>query len=150
MIVASLLCAAEGLLAAQRGQPAAADGPKTVPLTLASTADVNPDVEGRPSPIVVRLYQLKGDTAFSRADFFALFDDDEKALGSELVVRDEYVLDPREIRNLRIAVSDEARFIGVIAAFRDLRNAEWRVAVPAPIRGLTISVERARLKLFPD
>src|SRR5262245_62038716 len=38
--------------------------PSNVKLTLRAAADVNPDGNGRPSPVVVRIYQLKTDTAF--------------------------------------------------------------------------------------
>ncbi len=115
-------------------------------LTIAASADTNPDATGRPSPVVVRVYQLKGDTAFSVAEFFPLFDDDQKVLGPELISREEYVLAPAEKRIVEVAVSDDARFVGAVAAFRDIRNSEWRVLVPAAPNGMmTVAVERARV-----
>lgn len=122
--------------------------PKPAPaaLTIAASADTNPDATGRPSPVVLRVYQLKGDAAFTGAEFFPLFDDDQKVLGAELISRDEYVLAPSEKRILEVAVSDDARFVGAVAAFRDIRNAEWRVLVPAARNGMmTVAVERARV-----
>jgi type VI secretion system protein VasD len=116
-------------------------------MTLAASADANPDATGRPSPVVVRVYQLRTDAAFVGADFFALFDDDQKALGQELISRDEFVLAPSEQRMLDVTVSGEARFVGAVAAFRDIRNAQWRGLVPAPKNGLTVAVERARIVL---
>jgi type VI secretion system protein VasD len=124
--------------------------PKPIPaaLTIAASADTNPDDTGRPSPVVVRVYQLKGDAAFTGAEFFPLFDDDQKVLGAELISRDEYVLAPSEQRIVEVAVSDDARFVGAVAAFRDIRNAEWRVLVPAsPNAVMTVAVERARVLL---
>lgn len=122
--------------------------PAAAALTIAASADTNPDATGRPSPVVVRVYQLKGDAAFTGAEFFPLFDDDQKVLGAELISRDEYVLAPSEKRIIEVAVSDDARFVGAIAAFRDIRNAEWRVLVPAARNGmLTVAVERARVVL---
>ena len=124
--------------------------PKPAPaaLTIAASADTNPYATGRPSHVVVRVYQLKGDAAFTGAEFFPLFDDDQKVLGAELISRDEYVLAPSEKRIIEVAVSDDARFVGAIAAFRDIRNAEWRVLVPAARNGmLTVAVERARVVL---
>jgi predicted component of type VI protein secretion system len=81
------------------------------------------------------------------ADFFALFDDDQKVLGPELISRDEFVLAPAEQRTMDVTVSGETRFVGAIAAFRDIRNAQWRVLVPASRKGLTVAVERARILL---
>jgi type VI secretion system protein VasD len=108
---------------------------------------VNPDGSGRPSPVVVRVYQLKTDGAFSAADFFPLFDDDQKALGPELVSRDEFILAPAEQKSVDLTLSGETRYVGAVAAFRDIRNAQWRGVVPAPRKGLAVSIERARIVL---
>jgi type VI secretion system protein VasD len=121
-----------------------------VPMTVASRADANPDATGQPSPVVLRVYQLKSNAVFSRSEFFTLFDDEQKVLGSELISRDEFLLTPAENRNLEITLNDDTRFVGAIAAFRDIRHAEWRVLAKTPLRGLTIVVERARLLLIPD
>ncbi len=113
-------------------------------MTVAAAADTNPDGSGRPSPIVVRVYQLKTDAAFKGADFFALYDDDQKVLGAEMISRDEYVLNPSERKTIDVTVSRDTRFIGALAAFRD-RNAESRVLVPAPRGGFNVTIERARI-----
>ena len=114
-------------------------------MVLAASADTNPDATGRPSPVVVRVYQLKTDAAFKGADFFALFDDDMKVLGPELISRDEYVLAPAERKTIDVVVSGDTRFVGALAAFRDIRNAQWRGLVPAPRAGLNVTIERARV-----
>jgi type VI secretion system protein VasD len=113
-------------------------------MTVAASADTNPDGSGRPSPIVVRVYQLKTDAAFKGSDFFALYDDDQKVLGAELITRDEYVLNPSERKTIDVTVSRDTRFIGALAAFRD-RNAQSRVLVPAPRGGFNVTIERARI-----
>src|SRR5262245_41026995 len=62
---------------------------------------VNPDRGGRPSPIVVRIYELKSVAAFNGADFFSLYDKEQETLGSELIGREEYQLHPAETRQYR-------------------------------------------------
>lgn len=42
-------------------------------LTLTATEQVNPDLHGRPSPVVVHLLELKHPVAFEHADFFLVF-----------------------------------------------------------------------------
>jgi len=128
---------------------AAADAKIKAPMTISASTDSNPDATGRPSPVVVRVYQLRTDSAFSAADFYALFDDDQKVLGAELISRDEFVLAPAERRTIDMTVSGQTRFVGAIAAFRDIRNAQWRMAVPSPRKGLTVAVEGTRLVLTP-
>jgi type VI secretion system protein VasD len=121
--------------------------PSTTRLTFSATADSNPDATGRPSPVVVRLYQLKADMTFSGADFFALYDDEKKALGADFIGRDEFVLAPGENRTVEVAISADTRFVGMIAAYRDIRNAQWRVVVAAPLRNNgTVAIERARIQ----
>jgi type VI secretion system protein VasD len=126
---------------------AATDATVSAPMTIAASADTNPDASGRPSPVVIRVYQLRTDAAFTNAEFFALFDDEQKVLGQELISRDEFMLAPSERRTLNVTVAPDARFVGAIAAFRDIRNAQWRGIVAAPRNGLTVSIERARVLL---
>lgn len=118
-------------------------------LTLAASADSNPDASGRPSPVVVRIYQLKTDTAFAGAEFFALYDDEMKVLGPDLIGRTEYTLAPSERRTMEFDVSADAQFVGVVAAYRDIRNAQWRTVLQAPLSGpdVTVAIERARVVL---
>jgi type VI secretion system protein VasD len=118
-------------------------------LNIVASADVNPDGSGRASPVVVRVYQLKTDALFTSADYFALFGDDQKALGQELISRDEFTLEPSERQTLDIVIAGDTRFVGVFAAYRDSRNTQWRAVVPAPRRGLSVAVERARIVLRP-
>lgn len=47
-----------------------------------------------------------------------------------------------------VTVADDTRFVGVLAAFRDIRNAQWRALTPTPRKGMTVVVERARVLLF--
>lgn len=116
-------------------------------MTITAGADTNPDATGRPSPVVVRIYQLKADGAFKSADFLALFDDEQKALGPELITRDEYVMAPSGSRTLDIVLSGETRFVGALAAFRDYRSAAWRAVTPAPKQGLTVMLARTSVVL---
>jgi type VI secretion system protein VasD len=117
----------------------AAKPPKPVPTRaqLVAASDVNPDASGRASPIVVRLYQLKDNGEFATADFFALYDNEKATLGASLLSREEFVLSPGETRDLQLELKTEARFLGAIAAFRDVRSARWRALTQAPAKTLT-------------
>src|SRR5579862_1498024 len=88
-LVGATLARTAPALARPRPLGAGAAADVMVPMTIAASTDTNPDAAGRPSPIVLRVYQLKGDAAFRRVDFFGLFDDEQKALGPDLVGREE-------------------------------------------------------------
>ena len=100
--------------------------------TIAVDSNVNPDRAGRPSPIVVRVYELKSVAAFNGADFFALFDNEQATLSGELVGREEFQLQPAETRQYLRQLQPDTKFIGVVAAFRDLEQARWRQTSPVP------------------
>jgi type VI secretion system protein VasD len=111
---------------------------------IKATQTTNPDVRGRPSPVVVRIYELRTLGAFNSADFFSLFEKEAETLGGDLVGREEYDLQPGETRPYRRQLQPDTKFIGVAAAFRDLEKARWRQAAPVPAKrgvALTIGVE---------
>lgn len=105
-------------------------------MTVVAQQDVNPDASGRPSPVVLRIYQLAQDATFNNADFFALFDNDQQLLGADLLAREEVQLVPGERKEVEFAVAAATKFVGVVVAYRDIRNAQWRVIQPAPKQGL--------------
>jgi len=112
-------------------------GCKTAPPPVASVsgsitavAGLNPSVTQRPSPLRLRLYELKSPTAFNQADFMALYQSDQATLGPDLVAREEMMLQPGEARPYAKQLAPDTRFIGVVAFYRDLERATWRVVVP--------------------
>ena len=129
---------------------ACAAKPVKARLSIAAAANSNPDAGGRPSPVVVRVYQLKDDAAFVNADFFAIFDKEEATLAGSLVGREEFLLTPGDKRTEEFGVSREAKFVGVAAAFRDIRNSQWRVLQPAPKKGLVNIVKKDALTIVVE
>jgi len=106
--------------------------PTTISATLDAHANVNPDARARPSPVVVRFYELKSVGAFNGADFFSLYDHDKEVLGAELVASEEFDLRPGEKRPMARTLQTDTRYIGVVAAFRDLERSQWRATAAVP------------------
>lgn len=90
---------------------------------------LNPDLRGRPSPIVVRIYELKNAVNFMNADFFSLYNDAKNVLGEDLVAVEEMELTPRKRIHLRYRVAETSQYVGIVAAYRDLSSADWRYIV---------------------
>lgn len=95
-------------------------------LRLTASDQLNPDLNGRPSPIVVRLYELKHAVAFENADFFSLYERAREALAPDMVATEELELRPGETLELKLSVQKGSRYVGVVAAYRDLSQASWR------------------------
>jgi type VI secretion system protein VasD len=115
-----------------------AEAAKTVKVksTLTVAQELNPDYQGRSSPVNIIVFQLSSADAFSNADFFSLYDPDAAVLGDDLLGRTQLLLQPGEEREWTAEFDRETRFIGVIAAYRDIENAEWRATVELPTKGL--------------
>ena len=106
--------------------------PVTVAVTLVAGLDVNPEVRGRPSPIAVRVFELRSAAGFESAEFFALFDRDQATLGNELLGREQFILKPGETQSYTRTVNPDARFIAAVAGYRDLDHSVWRGVAPLP------------------
>lgn len=127
------------------GCGAAPPKPAAAKARITAAADVNPDREGRASPVHVRIFQLKEDGAFMGADFWALVDKEQETLGPSLVQRLEFDLTPSEEKEFELKISPEARVLGVMAEYADYRNAEWRVVAQAPNKSLLDLVKKDRV-----
>ena len=99
-------------------------------LRVSGSEQLNPDLNGRPSPIVLRLIELKHPVAFESADFFSLYQRPKEALSPDMVTLEEFELRPGEHRELKLSVQDGSLFVGVLAAYRDLPESNWRVVIP--------------------
>jgi type VI secretion system VasD/TssJ family lipoprotein len=101
-----------------------------VELAVASQPNVNPDHSGRPSPLIIKMYELHGDLGFKQSDFQSLFNEPVKTLGTDLIAADELVFIPAEARSIAYEPMPETRFVGIIGGFRQMERAHWRVIVP--------------------
>lgn len=128
-----LLLSAIALLSSSPSSHAA----KTVKVKTAVTAveGLNPDYQGRPSPVNIIVFQLVSADAFANADFFSLFEPEAAVLGGDMLARTQMLLQPGETREWVAEFSKETRFVGVVAAFRDIENAQWRATVELPQKG---------------
>jgi type VI secretion system protein VasD len=104
--------------------------PITVTLALATGADVNPDVENRASPLEVRVNELADTSQFASADFFALWGQESQTLAAGPYRRHEFMLAPNGVATRELTLDPAMQYVGVAAAFRDIRKASWRAVVP--------------------
>lgn len=109
---------------------ASAPKPVVTPVsgTIEASAKLNPSVNGRPSPLLLRVYELRSNAVFGTADFMALYQSDQATLAADLVARDEFMLQPGERRPYAKTLGGETRFVAVFAAYRNLERAVWRTA----------------------
>ncbi|HEV7575697.1 MAG TPA: type VI secretion system lipoprotein TssJ [Caldimonas sp.] len=113
------------LLSACAGPPK----PASVTGTIQASAQINPSASKRPSPLLVRIYELKSAAAFNAADFMSLYQRDQAELAADMLAKEEFVLAPGETKTFAKTLAPDTRFLGVVAAYRDLEHAKWRSVV---------------------
>lgn len=104
-----------------------------IDLHLTGSDRLNPDLHGRPSPIVLRLYELKNPVTFEHAEFFTLYQHPQETLAMDLIAQEELELRPGEKQELNLLTTTEGGYIGVLAAYRNLPEADWQVVIPLRI-----------------
>ena len=135
--------------------PEAPPPPKIASLTIKAAANTNPNGAGVPSPVVVHIYQLTSTTSFAETDFFQLQQDAAEALDDELISSEVFVLLPGGVEVYQRELGEDVRFLGVVAAFRDLGAGKWRsfhavapattTLLEADISGTQVNMRKAGL-----
>lgn len=94
-------------------------------LHINAASNINANVEGIPSPLELKVYQLTDSQAFALADFMQIFSDDQGVLKAELLLaRQLSSMLPGERRKEVIPLAANTKFIGIIAGFADYREAK--------------------------
>lgn len=111
--------------------------PTSILASIEAAVDINPDPDGRPSPLRLRLYELKTPDKFNNSDFFSLYEQANAVLGADLLGHDELLIKPGEKRLLERVLTKDTLYLGILAAYRDLDRAVWRAILLIPPNQLT-------------
>ena len=118
--------------------------------TLNASDQLNPDLNGRPSPLVLQLVELSHATAFEQADYFDLQQRPAAMLAPDLLAMEEMELRPGEQRTLKLALQPDTRHLGLVASYRDLAGARWRLTLDlAPRKRNAVRVQLDSNGLHP-
>lgn len=118
----------------------ASSKPPQLEANLHSASYLNPNIYNQPSPVVVSIYQLKSPTAFQQANFFALYTNPSTTLANDLIDKSEIEIRPDQTQTTKQIISPETNFIGVVAAYRNPDNSQWRRILPIP-NGKKVSMQ---------
>ena len=97
----------------------------TAVVNFTAEEDINPDPDGRPSPVVIHIFKLADDRQFRRQDFLSLYESPAARLGKDLigtVVLKE--ITPGESRNEVIKLTPDVKYLGVMAEVSQYRDAD--------------------------
>lgn len=98
-------------------------------LNLKASKDINPNAAGRASPLNVKTYLLSSRTTFDNLRFDSAFEKAKVLLDDELISQKEYIFQPGEEVKYKIKISDDTRFVAVLAAYREMDKAKWKMVL---------------------
>lgn len=91
----------------------------------------NTNGAGQSLSTVVRIYQLKTSQAFDPLDYTQLRTNDLDALKADLLGSTDLVLRPNANASVSEPMSDDTKYVGFVAFFRDDgRNGKWKLVLP--------------------
>ncbi len=133
--------------ASKKKPPLIAEPPSTqIRASVRSSLDLNPDLKGKPSSLYAILYELKTPNAFNSSSFFELYDGEAADFENDIVRKEEIEIDPGNAFRLQRKLKPESRFIGILAAYRDIDNARWRaLAKVEPGETTDLNIDFTRL-----
>ncbi len=100
-------------------------------LTFKADADINPDDKKRPSPLFLRMYELKSTKQFAKANFIDLYERDAEVLGADMVAKQTLKrLKPGDERKDSFVLKPETRYVGLVAEFLQYKDAKFKLIIP--------------------
>lgn len=101
-------------------------GAPEITLVLSAGAGLNNCGDGPANALGVRIYQLAGDRGISGAPQAALWENDEKELGKELMGKQELFLDPGSKQPVKLRLDPGTRSVAVVGNFCKSPGACWK------------------------
>lgn len=121
---------------------------------ISASSDMNPDIQGKASSVIVRVYQLSNKINFENATYNELFESEHNALGTEYITLNEYLVDPDSKREIDLKISENTKYIGVVVGYRSTDMVTWRTFMKVPegsfwnSSGLEIKVEKLSVRVI--
>ncbi len=94
-------------------------------------ADVNLDDNKIPSPLIIRMYELKSPDLFMKANFIDLFERDAEVLGADMVAKEQLkYMRPGETREVNFVLTEGTGYVGLFAEFLRYKDAKYKLVIP--------------------
>ncbi len=114
---------------------AACDAPTHLKLTVDAASRLNPDATGLSMPVQLHVYTLRSTAKFDSADYFTLTDSEKHALDGDLLATQEATIRPGTKQTFNLPLSDDAKYVGLVASFQMIDSAVWHASLPIPGSG---------------
>lgn len=112
------------------GFSACSSKPTHIELVIKSGNDLNPDINRVSSPLMLSFYELESAENFMKYDYWTLMEDSGKNLNRDLISQTKHIIVPNQEQTYKIRFDKDARFLGVVANFREIQNdSSWKQVI---------------------
>lgn len=115
-------------------------------LTFVAEKDVNPDDNDVPSPVIIRMYELKSTKLFEKANFIDLYEQDSEVLAKSMISKQALkAVKPNEQIENNFVLNKETQFVGLYVEFLQYENAKYKVTFPIEQTNVVSSAAKVKL-----
>lgn len=121
-------------------------------LEFSASKQLNPDNDGRPSPLVVTVIKLQDKRNFERQDFLSLYENPQESLGADYLgrVRLQEIL-PGGKHTETLELDENVKYLGLIAEYTQYDKAKTTALIAIePHKTNTYSIQLLPLKITVD
>ena len=104
-----------------------------VTLYIYAADNINPNDQGKPRPVVVRLYQLKNEVKLTNAQYDDVLLHDKDVLGDDVLKQDEVEVYPNDLVQVKFERNKEASMLGGVALFHGPKGQSWKTFYQFPL-----------------
>lgn len=117
-------------------------------------ADINPDELGKPSPLFIRMYELKTSKMMNKADFIGIYERDKEVLGADMVnVHKLKRFKPGESRTEHFVLDKGTNYVALYAEFLEFKGARYKLIIPVVASNVVRNSVQIRVsgnQVFPN
>lgn len=104
-----------------------------VTLSIFASDNINPNENGNPRPVVVRLYQLRGDVRLQNASYDDVLLKDKEVLAEDILKSDEVTVFPNDLVEVKFERIKDASHLAGVALFHSPRGSSWKTFYEFPL-----------------
>lgn len=130
ILLTAFAVAVSGCGAGQIVEKVFAPDPTSITVSIVAAEDLNPNRDGRPSPLRYHFFELESVAALASSDFFSLFERPDDTLGAAMLTKDTYTIRPGETQLVSRNTNERTKFVGLVAGYQSTGDSTWRVHAP--------------------
>lgn len=102
---------------------------EAISIQIITNEKINPDINGRPSPLLIYIYSVSDSEYFLIQNYFGITEDTDIKNNLSSTLIDNFTVNPESQITRKYTFSKEEKYIGVIAGFRDINNSLWKIVL---------------------